>query len=240
MAYLSACGLWFLLDRKKLVWSPESIITPAKPWWEMAFGLLACAGILAIGQVYSAGLLIPKSSLSWLNQIIWILNNFIIFSPVFIVLALRRQKLNTVFISARDIFRKLGFGALASTVGIVLFVGIRGEWHRTTEILINSVNGNSLANFPATFFENVALAFLFVRFKWAVGIKWAIIIPSILFAIAHVPGSLAEGDSWSHIMTFFTVTGGLTTVILYTAYRSRDIIWLGLVHYFMDLAIKAF
>ncbi len=240
IAYLSVCGLWFLFDKKKLAWPVEPIESPTKPWWEMGLALVACVVILAIGQLYSAGFLIPKSSEQWLNHVIWIINNFIIFSPIFMVLILRKQKLNTIFISARDILRKISFGTLASIIGVVLFIGIRGEWYRIIEVLEYSIKADALANFPATFFENVALAFLFVRLKWALGIRWAIIIPAVVFAFAHVPGSLAEGDSRSHIMTFFILTGSLTTVILYTAYRSRDIIWLGVVHYFMDLAIKAF
>ena len=117
---------------------------------------------------------------------------------------------------------------------------LRGELSRLPAILKSAVQLDSLSNFPAIFLENVALAFLFVRLKWAVGVRWAIGVPAVLFALAHVPGSLAEGDPMGHIVTFFFLTGGLTVVILYTAYRSRDIIWLGVVHYMMDIVIKAF
>jgi len=163
----------------------------------------------------------------------------LIYSPIFIALIIRKQRLNTVFISTRDIPAKAGFGLAASLLSIVVFIGLRGEWNRFNDIILDAINPETLSSFPAIFFENVAVAFLFVRLKWVMGIKWAIAIPAILFALAHVPGSLAEGDPIGHIVTFFFLTGGLTTFILYTAYRSRDIIWLGFVHYFMDIAIKA-
>ena len=240
LAYLSACALWFLLDRKSKSWQIETIEKPAKPWIDLLLGLVACVAILAIGQLYSAGYLIPSSSSKALNRIIWPLNNVIIFSPIFLILFLRKQSLKTIFISWKEVPRKLIFGLAASIVGILIFLSLRGELSRIPEIAMHSIKPASLSSFPATFFENVAIAFLFVRLKWVLGIRWAIAIPALLFAFSHVPGSLAEGDSWANIITFFLLTGGLTTFILYTAYRSRDILWLGVLHYLMDVTIKVF
>lgn len=239
-AYLSICGSWFLLNKRGMSWTIESIETSKKPWLDFGLGLVVAVAILAIGQLFSAGLLIPRSDSQTLNYLIWPLNNVLIFSPIVIVLLLRSQSSRTVFISAQGIGLKLTFGLISSIIGILIFLSLRGEMGRIGEIASHAIEAQTLSNFPAIFFENVAVAFLFVRLKWAVGIKWAIAIPSILFALAHVPGSIAEGDPVGHIVTFFFLTGGLTTVILYTAYRSRDILWLGVVHYLMDVAIKAF
>ncbi|WP_436515089.1 CPBP family glutamic-type intramembrane protease [Ekhidna sp. To15] len=241
LAYLCVCGLWFLLSKTGRGWEIESIETSKKPWLDIGIGMLACAGVIAIGQLFVAGFLIPRTQSVIVNQLlIWPLNNVLIFSPIFLTLFIRKQSLNTIFISSRQLGIKLLFGLIVSVVGIVIFVGLRGEWSRISEILITAIQPKTLSNFPAIFFENVALAFLFVRLKWTVGVKWAIGIPAVLFALAHVPGSVAEGDPISHIITFFFLTGTLTTFILYTAYRSRDILWLGFVHYMMDVAIKAF
>lgn len=240
ISYLGICGLWFLLNKQGKSWQLASIDTPQKPWIDLTLGLVAAMAILSIGQVYAAGYLLPRTENTLLNYLIWPLNNVLIFSPIFIVLALRKQSLNTVFISRKDVPIKLAFGLIASIIGILAFISLRGEWNRIPEIMSHAIQPETLSNFPAIFFENVAVAFLFVRLKWVAGIRWAIGIPAILFALAHVPGSIAEGDSWAHILTFFFLTGSLTTVILYTAYRSRDIIWLGVVHYLMDVVIKAF
>lgn len=240
VAYLSICGSWFLLDKYGHSWKIEPIRSSEKPWLDFAWAIAAAIGILAIGQVYSAGYLIPHTKQSWLNLIIWPLNNVIIFSPIALVLVFRSQSAQTVFLSTNNIGKKLLFGLASSIVGVFVFLLLRGELSRIPEIVSHSIEPKTLTNFPAIFFENVAVAFLFVRLKWVAGIKWAIAIPAILFALAHVPGSIAEGDPISHIITFFFLTGGLTTVILYTAYRSRDIIWLGIVHYLMDVVIKAF
>lgn len=240
LAYGTICGCWYLLNKVNISWPLENIDNPKAGWKELVIAIVTSVAVLAVGRLYAAGLLIPSSSNQIWNGLSWVANNFIIYSPIFITLYIRKQSTTTVFLSAKSFPTKLIFGLVSSLMGIIVFLGVRNELSRLPEILSHAVEYGTLTNFPAVFFENVAVAFLFVRLKWTVGIKWAIIIPSVLFALAHVPGSIAEGDPWTHILTFFFLTGGLTTFILYTAYRSRDVIWLGIVHYLMDVAIKAF
>ena len=38
----------------------------------------------------------------------------------------------------------------------------------------------------------------------------------------------------------FVVTAGIAFAVLFTLERSRDVIWIGVVHYLMDIAIGAF
>ena len=240
IAYGTICALWFLLNRIKKSWPITPISTPGKPWIELGTAMIAVIGILVIGQLYSAGYLLKNTASETLARWVWPLNNVIIFSPILLTLLLRRQGPSTIFLSRKGILIKVVFGFASSCGGIFIFLLLRGELERIVEVAHHAISPSALTYFPAVFFENIALAFLFVRLKWAVGIKWAIGIPAVLFAFAHVPGSLAEGDPLIHIITFFFLTGGLTTFILYTAYRSRDIIWLGIVHYLMDVTIKAF
>ena len=39
---------------------------------------------------------------------------------------------------------------------------------------------------------------------------------------------------------YFVVTGVVTVAVLHVLERSQDILWLGIVHYLMDVAIGAF
>ena len=241
LAYSAICLTWFAGERKHLLWEVETAEPSDKTRLDLVLAILASLSILAIGQLYSAGYLIPASGKSFLDKmLIWPLNNLLIFSPIFFLLLFRKQKLTSIFISGRNLHKKVAFGFFASLIGILVFTGLRGEWQRIPEILQAAVSLDSISNFPAVFLENVALAFLFVRLKWASNLKWALALPAILFAFAHVPSSLAEGDPWSHILSFFLLTGSITLLVLYTLDRSKDIIWLGFVHYFMDLVIKAF
>ncbi|MDW3192473.1 MAG: hypothetical protein R8G66_08910 [Cytophagales bacterium] len=240
LCYGIICGMWFLLDRVGWLWEISPIRSPEKPWTEFFLSIIAAIAILAVGQLYSRGWLLPGSDNEIVAGISWMFNNVIIFSPLWLTVIIRKQSLNTLLISGKGFLKKVIFGLVASAVGILIFVSLRNELGRFPEIFGHAFTYESLINFPAVFFENVALAFLFVRFRWAVGSRWAILIPALLFAVAHIPGSLAEGDPWGHILYFAILTSSLTVVILYTAYRSRDIIWLGFVHYLVDVAIKAF
>lgn len=240
LCYGIICGMWFLFDRMGWLWNITPIKAPEKPRLEFLLAIVATIAVLSVGQLYSHGWLLPSSDSELWAGVSWMFNNVIIFSPLWLMVIIRKQSLNTVLISKEGLVKKVLFGLGTSLVGIIVFVGLRNEWTRFPEIWSHAFTYKSLINFPAVFFENVGLAFLFVRFRWAVGPKWAIIIPAIIFAIAHIPGSIAEGDPWSHILTFALLTSSLTVMILYTAYRSRDIIWLGFVHYLVDVAIKAF
>jgi membrane protease YdiL (CAAX protease family) len=85
----------------------------------------------------------------------------------------------------------------------------------------------------------VAVVFAFVRLRWALGTAAAIAIPSLLFAAAHVPGQFAEECDTAYMAVFFVFNAALAAAVFSVVQRSRDVIWLGLVHYLMDIAIRA-
>lgn len=238
VAYALACSLYFLSHRS--LWPPQEPPVSTRKWLDLALSFAACAAVLLVGQLYSNGLLIPGADNRRLNALAWIANNALIYSPIFFVLALRKQGLDTVYLSSRNLLPKIAFGLAASLAGIVMFVALRGEWSSLPDIARSAFSLKSFQNFPAVFFEGVALAFLFVRLRWRTGLLFAIGVPSLLFAFAHVPGMVTEGRSFFHILSFSAVTGSITALALFTLERSKDIVWLGLVHYFIDVAIKAF
>lgn len=241
IAYAIICSIWFIMNRLCPEWWPtENIIPSDTKWKDFIIAILSGILVLLIGQLYSRGYLIPNINTPGLKHFIWPLNNVLIFSPIFISLWIRKQSLATVLISKKGFWKRLGFGLAGSLVGVVAFVGLRGETERIPEIMLKSISPISLSYFPAVFFENVAIAFLFVRIKWVLGAKWAILLPSLLFAFAHVPGSIAEGDPISHIIIFFLLTSFIAVFVLFTCFKARDILWIVLAHYSMDLAIKAF
>jgi len=117
---------------------------------------------------------------------------------------------------------------------------LRSEWRRWPAVVGKSLSLDGLSNFVAIFLEGVALAFLFVRLKWVTNLRVALAIPALLFALAHVPGMLSDGDPWWHMVLMSLATGAISRFVLYTCDRLKDIIWIGLVHYFLDAAISAF
>jgi len=239
-AYLFACGGWIILARLRIVSIPrDPFPTCDKPWRELALAGVAVVGVFALGLAWRFSFLLPAAS-GWLHHVSWTLNNVIIYSPVFILLAIRKQGLNTVFLSKAEIGRKAAIGGLLAIVGAVVFLGLRGELADLPGVLRGVVEPDSATNFLPVFLEGVVLVFLFVRVRWALGFWPAVLIPAILFAVGHIPRQLASGDALGTMMVDFAFNIFLPATILYVVAQSRDIVWIGIVHYVMDIAIRAF
>jgi hypothetical protein len=144
-----------------------------------------------------------------------------------------------LFLSATRLPEKILLGLLLGTIAITIYSGLRGELVEVPGYLTSAVDVDKLVDFFPVFLEGVALAFAFVRLRWAVGTTAAIAIPSLLFAAAHVPGAIESGRGTTHIAVFFAFNTALPAAILWTIGRSRDVIWIGLAHYLMDIAIRA-
>ncbi len=107
-------------------------------------------------------------------------------------------------------------------------------------MLIESVRTENLRNFLPVFLEGVAIAMMYVRMRWAFGQWPALLGPGMLFAAAHIPRQIESGLGPPEMIAYFAVTAGIAFAVLYTLERSRDVIWIGIVHYVMDVAIGAF
>jgi len=239
-AYLSACGGWLLITRQyPSLWITPSIKEQKRNFKDIGIAFLAVAGILLLGQIYRSGFLLPTTGESWIFRLNWIIDNLIIYSPIFIVLYLRKQSTSTIFLSMQGFVKKVSFGLGLGILAVIIFLTLRSQLGQFPEVILRSIEPGRLVDFVPIFLEGVAVAFLFVRIKWALGIIPAILIPAALFALSHIPGQLANGLNIVEITAFFVVNSGLAGAIIYFVHRSADIIWIGLVHYIMDIAIEA-
>jgi len=240
LAYLTACGGWLLLERSRLVLR-SAIPFPAtdRPWVDFLAAVVAALGIFALGSCFRAGLLLPSGA-GWVHHLTWAMNNLIIFSPLALVLAFRRQGPKTILLSPRDVGRKVAAGVILGVVATAVFLVLRGELSRFGKVLVGVVDMDNATNFLPVMLEGVALAFLFVRIRWVFGPVVALLVPSVLFSVAHIPRQLANGLGPTEIIAFFVLNTLLPATILAVVVRSRDVIWLGIVHYIMDIAIRAF
>jgi hypothetical protein len=240
-AYLAACGAWWVLFawRQPSGWPAPRDFACERPWLELGLALLVAVAVLAVGRMYDADWLLPRRP-GVLGWVIYDVNMLIVFAPLFVYLAWRGQPLSSIWCEARGLPVKLGFGMLAAAIAVAIYLALRGELSRFGSIASASVQAPAVAHFLPVFLEGVGLAFLFVRLQGALGRSAAIAIPCLLFAVAHVPGALADGRAWGHIAVFFVFNTALPGAILFVVARSRDVIWLAIVHYFMDVAIRAF
>ena len=238
-AYLAICGVWLGYDRLRRPSAGEPPLgASTRPVLDFALAVAAAGGILLLGAVYRQGWLLPAGG-GWLGRSFWIVDNGIIYSPIAAVLAVRRQGLETIFLSSHRLVEKTALGLGLGVLAVSLYLALRGELAQLAGCLVGALAPERLASFPAIFLEGVALAFGFVRFRWLVGTAAALAVPCALFAAAHVPGQIADERAVWEIAAFFLFNTSLAAAILWTVQRSRDVIWIGIAHYMMDVAIQA-
>ncbi len=241
LAYSFSFVLWLGIDHLKNGWWPdEELVEPDSKYIDLLVMLGVVVGVLGIGQVYSLGFLIPEPNNQYLASLSWVLNNLIIYSPIFIAIYFRKQSLNTVFLSSKGLIVKVGFGLLAAAGATFVYYLFSGSEKAFLSIFSDVVQLERLNKFLAVFFEGVAVAMLFVRLSWAIGKRWAIIIPSVLFSVSHIPKWISEGQPVTTMVPYIIVMSLIPMLFLFTAGKSKDIIWLGIVHFMMNQAILSF
>ncbi len=239
VAYLLACSGWMAYDRIAGLGRTEPHVPQSeRPRLDLILTLAAGAGILALGAAYRQGWLLPTGG-GWIGRVAWMVDNLIIFSPIAAVLLLRRQGLNTLFLSGTRLPEKIGLGLALGVVGLALYSALRGETDLITSRLTAAVAPDKLVDFLPVFLEGVAVAFAFVRFRWLVGACAAVVVPVAVFAAAHIPGQIANDRTLVHMAIFLVFNSVLAGAIFLTVARSRDVVWIGMVHYLMDVAIEA-
>ncbi len=240
VAYLASCGIWLAFERFGRWWPQVPEAETRRKWLDLFLVVVVAVCVLGLGQLWRAGLLLPRSGEGVASGIYWTINNLIIYSPVFATLIYRKQGLNSIYLATNGLWVKLAAGAIIGWLTVFIFLALRGQLSLFPRVVSQAFMLQSVVNFLPVFLEGVVLAFAVVRLRWVFGRRIAAIAPSLIFALAHVPGSLESGTGLAAIAAFFVFNTILVAAILLVITKSKDVIWLGLVHYVMDVAIGAF
>lgn len=244
VSYVAACIVMLLMIKYKSAWWTKKITIEehnSKKYLDFFLSLVAAVSILLIGQLYRHHYLLPETRVKGHFSIAWCINNLIIFSPIFIFLTIRRQPLNSIYLSFKEPGKKILWGIILSVFSCSLYLLLMGRMNEYVSFFLNDLFlPHYLENFPAVFLEAVAGIFVFTRVKNITGTFVAILIAALFFAASHIPSAIKQGDSFLAISIFFVFNTILPSFILYSVIKTRDIIWIGIVHYCMDVAIGAF
>jgi hypothetical protein len=239
LAYLVVCALWLGLDGAAGgLWTKSAVEPSQRRWLDFAVALLVVVAVLGLGQLWRAGHLLPRTLGPPL--LIYNLNMLMIWAPLGVALLVRRAPLATVLLSLQRGWLKVLLGIALGALGVAVYFIARGEPARVGPTLVQCLGTRELAHFVPVFLEGVGVAFLYVRLRWVAGPIVALALPCLLFAAAHVPRQLDAGSSAGEIAAFFVFDTLLPFAISATVVRSRDVIWIGMAHYMLDVAIGAF
>ncbi len=243
-SYASACIVMLLLIKYKPTWWAKHIAMERpdyKKYLDFGLSLVAAVSILVIGQLYRHHYLLPVTRLKGHFSIAWCINNLIIFSPIFIFLKIRNQPLSSIYLSFKEPCKKIVWGIILSVFSCSLYLLLIGRMNEYGSFFLNELFlPHYLENFLAIFLEGVTVIYVFTRVKNIAGSFIAILIAALLFAASHVPSAIKQGDTFLTISIFFVFNTILPSFILYSVIKTRDVIWIGIVHYCMDVAIGAF
>jgi hypothetical protein len=233
LGYGVAMGGWFIFKRViPKLWPACPIISFERSWREVGWAFLACLGIIAIGQLYQAGIRLPRSDS--LGQIFEGVNQLMIFSPVFLLLYLRKHSLSSAWINTKDIWLRIAVGFVLALLAILVFTLFKSESDGWWLVVQRVYRYQNLSHLIQVFCEDVTIAVLFVRIRSALGLRGTILLVAVLFALGHIPAMLSAGVTFGEL-------GGLVLDallgiwVIFVVQKSADILWFWMIHFAMDM-----
>jgi hypothetical protein len=214
------------------LWPKGNSPSFAQPWREVGFALLACGIIIALGQLYVHGYRFnARGSFGVLADA---LNQVVIFSPAFLLLAIRRQGLATAWLPADRVWQRLLVGVGLAWLAVLAFTVTRTGSDNWLAVVPRVYSPKNLSFAVQVFCEDVAVAILLVRCQAAVGGRLSVLLVALLFAAAHWPALIAGGAPPGQAL-FLLLDAGLGVLVLAIVRRSQDIWWFWCVHFAMDM-----
>lgn len=227
VGWLIACRVWSSL------WPKPSPPRFARPWREVAYALVACGCVVAIGQFYQRAW--HLSAAGSLAPVAGAINHFLIFSPMGLLLLIRGQTSDTAWVPRHRVLSRVAIGLGLAVIAIFVYCTSRGRAGSFLPQLAQVYRFDRLEHLAQVFLEDVTLAILMVRLSAALRRPWiAALLVGALFAAGHVPAMIQQGAAaadylrlgWDLLLCFG---------VLMVVQRSADIWWLWCVHYAMDM-----
>jgi len=234
VCYGAASVGWLVASRVwSTLWPKPSPPRFARPWREVAYGLIACAGVVAIGQLYQRAW--HFSAVGTMAPVAGAVNHFLIFSPIGLLLLIRGQTLDTAWVPRNRILTRVAIGLGLAGIAIFAYCVSRGRSGEFFPLIGRVYRFDRLEHLAQVFFVDVAIAVMIVRLSAALRRPWlAAILVGAMFAAAHIPALIGQGASSADLLRLVWDSLLFTAVVL-IAQRSGDIWWLWCVHFAMDM-----
>jgi len=203
------------------------------PWREFGYALIAVVGVVLVGQLYQRGFRLPTVG-PW-STLAECANQILIFSPMIVLLIVRRHSPETAWLPRRNIVVHVATGIVLACIAIIVFMAIR---HGPSFVfaglgrVVRPANADKLVQ---VFLEDFAIAILMVRLGAALRLRvLAAVVVAFLFSAGHIPAMVSEGAGISELARLL-VDFGLASIVLLTVQRTASIWWFVWVHFAMDM-----
>jgi hypothetical protein len=233
IAYMAGLGGWLVASRvMPQVWSQEPIEGFAHPWREFGIALVGAVGILAIGQLWIRGIRLPEQGV--LGPVLGAINQVLIFTPILLVIVIRRQSWATAWLPRQRIAMRLLVGLVLATLAVATYSLLRAEADAPWVMLGRIWRYEHFDEMVQVFLEDLTIAILFVRLAGALGSRWSTAIVALLFAAGHIPAMVSGGATWLEVGGLLRDVG-LGVAVILVLQRSRDVVWFWCIHFCLDM-----
>ena len=235
--YVTALVLWSCLARWSAgrpgdLWPRRPIRMFARPWLELALVFVAGSAVIGIGQLYSAGLLVPETG-RW-AVIGATINQALIFAPMPLLMVIRRQGPLTAWLPMNRVWARLGVGMGLVCVVLLVYWGLRRGLPLWAELAL-MVEPRSLDEAVQVFLEDLTIAMLMVRLIAALNSRVAAAgLTGALFAAGHIPAMISGGAIGPEAARLL-LDAGLGFGVVFVLHRAGDLWWFWCVHYTLDM-----
>lgn len=219
------------------VWPACERVELKRPWLDVGLFFVGVACVIGVGQLYMADMLIPAKGTLW--AFADAVNQFLIFSPILLLLVVRRQGLRTAYLPGDRIARRLAAGVgLALAAGVAYSIATRDFTSIANSVAGEASSGWLPAHVVQVFMEDLLIAALLVRL--AAGLRSELgagLLVAVLFAASHLPAMFAGEDPvGTREIVRLGMDAAIGVIVMVGLVRTRDVLWLYPTHLLMDIA----
>ena len=231
----AALALWGAAAVRPALW-PRAVQTPnaSLPLWRT---LAIIISVLALGQVYQAGLMLPEHT-TW-RDAARLANQLLIFLPVFAVVAVSMHDgdetvRGRAFVPRNGIAQRLAIGCAVAAIATFVFLTVRPDAARLSTMPARLLASPNAAHAAQILGEDFAMGLILASAVRHVGPKAAVIAAGSLFAAGHIPTMVAQGAPLADFPAL-AADAGLAAGMMALVLRLRDLWPIWPVHVAMDL-----
>jgi hypothetical protein len=233
IGYTCALLGWVVLARLfPGLWPGQEKVTFPNPIVELIWAFVALIAVLGIGQLYQRDLLLPSDGAY--HPALDAINQVIIFSPLSILLIVRRHGLHTAWLPTRRVWLRILAGLILALMAILAYTLSRTGSDSWAQVVPRVYQWTNFSFLIQVLLEDFAIAILFVRLRAVLGLKVVIVLVAVLFAAGHIPALIAGGAEAGELLSLF-LDAGLGVLAISVLQRSADIWWFWGVHFAMDM-----
>lgn len=232
IAYGTVCLIWLAVSRVLPYWRDPKRTSFENPWHEVSYALLAALLVIGLGQLWLRGIRLANDT-AW-RTVFESINQTVIFSPMLFLLLWRRQPLASAWLPGRHVLPRLAVGLGLAVVALAIYTALERGAPSFLSVLQHVFDPGKSHVTVQVLLEDITIAILMVRMGAALTNKWAVVVAAALFAGGHIPTMVSEGASSVQLIGLLR-DFGLGVLVIGTASRGADILWLWPVHYALDM-----